>query len=123
MNIYLHGCRAGNRKLDLNLGGKHTRTYPHNRVQLEQGNHLDREAREFCTGTHSSCSDWSTGHHLAMLRLLENWTKIEDHVTGRNSSHAFKISFRLVGSVSIVPEPDGWPAEGNVNVATLSRTL
>ena len=54
-------------------------------VQLEQGNHLDREAHEFCTGTHGSCSDWSTSHHLAMhcfvlTQELEEWTKIEDHV-------------------------------------------
>ena len=47
---------------------RETHKDPHVRVQLEQGNHLDREAHEFCTGTHSSCPDWYTGHHLAMLR-------------------------------------------------------
>jgi len=65
-------------------GPTHTYVHSLNRETTLTGKH-DMEAHEFCTGTHGSCSDWSTSHHLAMhcfvlTQELEEWTKIEDHV-------------------------------------------
>ena len=37
---------------------------------------------------------------FVFTRELEEWTKIEDHVIAWSSSHALKISLRLVGSVA-----------------------
>ena len=37
---------------------------------------------------------------FVLTREMEEWTKIEDQVTGQNSSHVLKISLRLVGSVA-----------------------
>ena len=41
-----------------------------------------------------------TSPSFVLTRELEEWTKIEDHVTGQISSHALIISIRLVGSVA-----------------------
>ena len=75
----------------------------HKDPQLEQGNHLDREAHEFVqelTALALTGLPAITSPCFVLTRELEEWTKIEDHVTGRSSRHALKISLRLVGSVA-----------------------
>ena len=82
---------------------RETHKDPHIRVQLEQGNHLDREAHKFCTELTALALTGIpaiTSPCFVLTRELEEWTKIEDHVTGRSSSHVLKISIRLVGSVA-----------------------
>jgi len=63
---------------------RETHTYVYRETTLT-GKH-DREAHEFCTGTHGSRS---TGHHLVMLHANSRtggMGQIEDHVTGRISN-------------------------------------
>jgi len=65
----------------------HVATYVHslNRETTLTGKH-DREAHEFCTGTHGSCSDWSTSHHLAMLRAYSRTGGMDKDTRSRDWS-------------------------------------
>jgi len=76
--------------------------YSLNRETTLTGKH-DREAHEFVqelTALALTGLPAITSPCFVLTRELEEWAKIEDHVTTRNSSHALKISLRLVGSVA-----------------------
>jgi len=76
--------------------------YSLNRETTLTGKH-DTEAHEFRTGTHSSCSEWSTGHHLAMLRAYLRTGGMDKDRRSRDWSEllsGMRLSLRLVGSVA-----------------------